>query len=775
MATRPATYIPTDPLFGLQWHLRNTGQVEGAVPGQDLNVIQVWPDYTGNNVIVAVFDDGFDQTHPDWGGNYLIEPSWDFDQNKQGADALSDDNHGTAVAGLIAAAANNGIGGVGVAWAADVIGYRGLTDIDLLARYFQDASTRMIAAGADITCNSWGPMQSPFDSAAFQPSYLATATQLATEGRGGLGIITVFAAGNDRELNLNVNYEPLFNPYVIGVAASKSDGFITSYSTAGASVLVTAPGSDPASIVTMDRQGSAGYNNLLSEDGNYTNRNDSFFNGTSAAAHIAAGVTALMLEANPNLGYRDVQEILVQSSRRAMFIEADGVQSIVNQAINWNGGGLMTGDDFGFGNIDAHAAVRLAESWQKKSTTANLALIDGKVETETLLVNAGEVGQARASFIEQNRLEHITVSIDLQADRLQEITLELVSPGGTRSTLIDRPPIIEEIELPKQLVYTLSSVRFWGESLAGDWALRVTNSADGSPLNINDWSIKAYASDLVVPTVQFFTDEFAAFAARDESRSRIDSVNGVYLNASAVTADSVFDFSGRISQIGGVEVSLVEPHAFQRIFAGDGDDRLIGNSLDNQIMGGRGSNVIDGGAGLDTALYIGSRSFYGIELTNRGYEIRSNTLSGGGVDTLLNIERLQFTNGVLALDLSGTAGQAYRLYQAAFDRTPDTPGLKYQTNALDTGLSLWQVAGNFIASPEFQGMYGSPATVTDAQFVTLLYNNVLDRNPEQAGYDYHINNLAGGLTRAQLLTQFSESPENQRNVFPAIQDGIWMG
>ena len=775
MATRPATYIPTDPLFGMQWHLRNTGQVEGAVSGQDVNVIQVWPDYAGTNVIVAVFDDGFDQTHPDWGGNYLTELSWDFDQKKKGADALSDDNHGTAVAGLIAAAANNGIGGVGVAWAAELIGYRGLSDIDLLARYFQDASTRMLAAGADINCNSWGPMQSPFDSAAFQPSYLATATQLATEGRGGLGIITMFAAGNDREIDLNVNYEPLFNPYVIGVAASKSNGLITSYSTPGASIIVTAPGSDPASILTMDRQGSFGYNTLPSSDGNYTNSNDSFFNGTSAAAPIAAGVSALMLEANPNLGYRDVQEILVHSSRRAIFLEADGVQSVVNEAMNWNGGGLLTGDDFGFGNIDARAAVRLAESWQKRSTAANLALIDGDVETETLLVNAGEVRQARASFREKNLLEHITVSVDIQADRLQEITLELVSPGGTRSLLIDRPPIIEETQLPTQLVYTLSSVRFWGESLAGDWALRVTNSADGSPFQINNWSMKAYASDLAVPTVQFFTDELAAFAALDQSRSRIYSANGVDLNASAVTADSVFDFSGRTSQIGGIEVSLVDPQAFRRVFAGDGNDRLIGNSLDNQIMGGRGSNLIDGGAGLDTALYIGGRSFYSLELTNRGYEVRSNTLSGGGIDTLLNIERVQFTNGVLALDLSGNAGQAYRLYQAAFDRTPDTPGLKFQTNALDTGLNLWQVAGNFIASPEFQGMYGSPATVTDAQFVTLLYNNVLDRNPEQAGYDYHINNLAGGLTRAQLLTQFSESPENQRNVFPAIQDGIWMG
>ena len=214
-----------------------------------------------------------------------------------------------------------------------------------------------------------------------------------------------------------------------------------------------------------------------------------------------------------------------------------------------------------------------------------------------------------------------------------------------------------------------------------------------------------------------------------------------------------------------------------------GDDLLIGTSLADLIsglagrdtlQGGAGGDLLDGGTGIDTALFISARSSYVINIGTTALTVAA-TATDEGADTLTGVERLQFSNGVLAFDLDGNAGQAYRLYQAAFARTPDTPGLKYQTNALDTALNLWQVAGNFIASPEFQSLYGSPATVSDARFVTLLYNNVLGRAPEQAGYDYHMTNLAAGLTRAQLLTQFSESPENQRNVLPAIQDGIWMG
>ncbi len=768
MAKRPTIYIPTDPLFDVQWHLRNTGQVEGGIPGQDVNVIRVWPDYAGTGVKVAAMDDGFDQTHPDWGNNYLTEMAWDVVQNTPGAQAGPDDDHGTAVGGLIVAAANNGMGGVGVAWGADLIAYRGLGDEDagdstLVEGYFRDAATRMLAAGAHISSNSWGPMQTPFDDQADQPGYVDTARQLASDGRDGLGIVTLFAAGNDRSVNLNANYDPTDNmPYAIVVAASQADGLITSYSTPGASVLVTAPGSDPSSMVTTDRQGVLGYNTLPGTAGNYTNVNGSFFDGTSAATPVAAGVVALMLEANPNLGYRDVQQILVHSARRAVFLDADGVQSTINQAVNWNGGGLMTGDDFGFGNIDAHAAVRLAESWQQRSTAANLSLIDGEIQTQTLLVNAGQSGEVTASFAELNRLEQITVSIDMETDRLQDVTMELVSPGGTRSLLIDRPPVLDDpdgipVELPTQLVYTLNTVRSWGESLAGEWTLRVTNAATGTPVTLNDWSIKAYASESADPLVQVFTDEFATFAALDDSRLSIDPSNGVDLNVAATTTDSILDLSGGPSQMGGLALSLVDPHAFQGLFAGDGDDRLIGNALDNQLMGGRGSNFIDGGAGSDTALYVGGRSFYSVELTDQGYEVVSNVLSGGATDNLVAIESFQFGSTTLlaksALDQTQTIAS---YYDAMFDRGADGGGLRYWVDDyFDQGSSELQIAQGFANATE-----DDVASLTIDEFVTRLYEFGLERNPDEAGFEYWTSQLeTQQATRGSVLLNFVISEE----------------
>jgi subtilisin-like proprotein convertase family protein len=638
----------------VQWHLNNTGQIAGAVAGYDINVIGVWPDYTGQGVVVAVLDDGFDQTHPDLIANYRADLSWDFVLDIPGAQqGGSDAGHGTAVAGLIGASVNNQIGGVGVAWDATLIGYRSLEN--RLIENFSKAVIRMLDADADISSNSWSTAVSAFATQSAQPSFVESTLSLATIGREGLGTVVLFSAGNDRaKVTNNTNYDPSTNiPYAIVVAAGKADGLITSYSTPGASVLVTAPGSEPDSIVTTDWQGADGYNKSPGEAGNYTDRasdlfniEDTFFNGTSASAPIAAGVVALMLEANARLGYRDIQEILVYSSKRAVFLDAAGVPSDVNQAVDWNGGGLLTGYDFGFGNIDAHAAVRLAESWQKTSTTNNLALIDGVVLTPRLAINAGDQAQAVAVFTQDNRVEQITVSIDLQTDRLQDVRLELVSPGGTRSILIDEPPSLrdgnDEPLLPTNLRYTLNTVRNWGESLEGEWTLRVTNAATGAPVTLNNWSIKAYAADSTAPTVQIFTDEFATFAARNASRLSIESADGADLNASAVTADLIFDLSGGTSQIDGVEVLLADPQAFHGLFAGDGNDRLIGNALDNQLMGGRGSNLIDGSAGYDYALYAATKStIVGATKDANGIVTIRTKL---GVDTLTNIEEVSFVD-----------------------------------------------------------------------------------------------------------------------------------
>lgn len=173
-----------------------------------------------------------------------------------------------------------------------------------------------------------------------------------------------------------------------------------------------------------------------------------------------------------------------------------------------------------------------------------------------------------------------------------------------------------------------------------------------------------------------------------------------------------------------------------------------------------------GSNGLDTAIYSGARADYTLARDGGSF-----TVSGpsDGADTLTGVERLRFGDSQVALDIDGNAGKAYRLYKAAFDRTPDLGGLGYQMNVLDQGFSLAQVASAFIASPEFQSMYGN---VTDTQFVTLLYQNVLDRAPDAGGLAYHLNDLAHGTTRAQILSNFSESPENQANVIGAIANGM---
>ncbi len=198
-------------------------------------------------------------------------------------------------------------------------------------------------------------------------------------------------------------------------------------------------------------------------------------------------------------------------------------------------------------------------------------------------------------------------------------------------------------------------------------------------------------------------------------------------------------------------------------------DVLTGGAANDRLSGAGGDDTLSGGAGTDTAVYAGARAGYVIARTANGFSVR-DTSGVEGTDTLTGIERIQFQDMVIAFDTAGNAGQAYRLYQAAFNRTPDRGGLGYQTNALDEGLALQKVAANFIASPEFQRTYGA---LDNAAFVTQLYQNVLHRAPDADGLGFHTGNLASGAnSRADVLVGFSESPENQLALIGAIQNGM---
>lgn len=208
------------------------------------------------------------------------------------------------------------------------------------------------------------------------------------------------------------------------------------------------------------------------------------------------------------------------------------------------------------------------------------------------------------------------------------------------------------------------------------------------------------------------------------------------------------------------------------VLIGNGSsDRLYGGRHDDRFEAGDGDDYLDGGSGIDTSVLLGRRSDYLLEKSGSGYLLQSRSQSGGS-DQLLNIERLQFADATLALDIDGHAGQMYRLYQAAFNRTPDNAGLKYWIGRMDQGLSLGNAADAFTGSSEFQALNGG-SHPDPALLVKLLYRNALHREADDGGLGYWTGRYqSGSVDKATLLAAFSESAENQAAVIGAIGDGI---
>lgn len=211
-------------------------------------------------------------------------------------------------------------------------------------------------------------------------------------------------------------------------------------------------------------------------------------------------------------------------------------------------------------------------------------------------------------------------------------------------------------------------------------------------------------------------------------------------------------------------------------------DTLVGtinndviNGLDgnDRITGGGGNDQINGGNGIDTAIYSGRRAEYIVSgnVANATVSDRGDLVARDGTDTLTQVERLQFADGAVAFDINGSAGQAYRIYQAAFGRKPDLAGLGYWINDLDKGSDLAKVAAGFFSSSEFQALYGTNPSNT--VLINNFYQNVLHRAPDQAGFDYWLDQLSTGkVTAAAALASFTESTENIAQVLGAIQNGI---
>ncbi|MQA36937.1 DUF4214 domain-containing protein [Rugamonas aquatica] len=201
--------------------------------------------------------------------------------------------------------------------------------------------------------------------------------------------------------------------------------------------------------------------------------------------------------------------------------------------------------------------------------------------------------------------------------------------------------------------------------------------------------------------------------------------------------------------------------------------RFVSGGAGNDVLtAGAGNEVFTGGAGLDYVNVGGVRSNYAVTASGSVY-LATDKSGVGGQDILSGVERLVFANGdAVAFDIGdhNSAGEAYRLYQAAFNRVPDQEGLGFWIRALDSGFAFYAVAQNFLISSEFAKTYGS--NLSDKQFVDLLYHNILHRDPDAGGEAYYLNALSLGESRAVVLGSISESPENQLGVVGSITNGI---
>jgi len=260
------------------------------------------------------------------------------------------------------------------------------------------------------------------------------------------------------------------------------------------------------------------------------------------------------------------------------------------------------------------------------------------------------------------------------------------------------------------------------------------------------------------------------------------------LDGSALASNLTVDLrAGYWSDLGARSDSIIDAgqltinfgSVIENLFGGSGNDKLTGNDANNvlrgglgndTLSGGLGSDLLDGGAGQDVAVYSGKFADFKVSIAQHQASVTDSRLPGD-IDTLVEIERLRFDDTWVALDIGGVAGQAYRLYQAAFDRTPDSGGLGFWIGRMDQGLSLAETAAAFVSSPEWLKAYG--AAPSNSALLTKVYQNILGRAPDQGGYDFWLGHLdSGAVSTVELLANFSESQENMDAVAEIIGGGI---
>ena len=447
-----------DCLYGFQWHLsgkafgigsRNKFNTNSSTNTVHLNVAEVWKKYKGEDTYIAILEGNLNISHPDLEDNIASDYNHNYDVNNTDANFLS---HTVAVAGVAAARGYNGIGVRGVAPRAKMF---------ILSNWEQDDDDHFAAMTIhrEITAVSNNSYDWGFFRHLSSMWYQALETGI-NEGFHGKGTVYVFSAGNQGNEGYNANYSPYTNYHaVIAVCGVDYQGKHHNESESGANLWVCAPYGGKYGIVTTDRPNTD--SRPISN-----NRYTISTSGTSFSAPMVSGIVALMRQANSNLSWRDVKVILANSARNTDPDDKGWGQSGMKYGLF--GERYYFNHKYGFGLVDAKTAIDLAEEWVNLPPREKDAVVKEEVNITDTTIHSSVRVQSDIHFI-----EHVDATIDFSINRVHDLSIELISPSGTTSTLA--PPGIRVSNSLTNVKWRFGSSRHLGEPASGEWRLIAQN------------------------------------------------------------------------------------------------------------------------------------------------------------------------------------------------------------------------------------------------------------------------------------------------------------
>ena len=545
-----------DPLFEHQWHLDNTGQTafaeEAGTSGADLNMGNaINRDLGGEGTIIGIVDSGLQVCHPDLTDNVLEGGSYNFAYGRVEG-AKKDDpfyfsvlgDHGTSVAGIAAASANNGFGGRGVASSASIVGFNPLEIVGenpfdefeiegelktAFLRSLGGSESDPNSSQVDVFNMSFGSYSGtdPIDEEILRLHQMGT-----RELRDGLGAVYVKAAGNSFDICyrshplqqeigcLGSNSDSDQNvPYLINVGGFNANDRKSSYSSAGANLWVVGPSGEdgwirPAMITTDQVGRHAGYSefpeNLLSSDNPLNLDGDyvSAFGGTSSAAPAVAGAISILLAEKPALTWRDVKHILASTARKLhpgierVRVAFNGKPFVSQPAWTTNAAGFEFHNWYGFGAVDIDGAIEMAQTYSPNSLGDQIETdwFDSGLSEDSFLSIPDLDGEGVNTQIEVSGLpetaniEAVILSISVDHTDAFDLAVAITSPAGTRN-VVNAPYNSILVGEPGFYEWNLLDNSSYGENPNGSWTVNVVDLASEDSGSVTGAKLRIYHGD----------------------------------------------------------------------------------------------------------------------------------------------------------------------------------------------------------------------------------------------------------------------------------------